>query len=123
MQLDSAGEQVGRATDTSPSPIQNMRINHRRADVPMSEQFLDGPDVVPILEQMRRERMPQGVAGNQFGDAGMNGGIANGFLKDGFEEVVSINVARGEILVRTVRWEYPLPAPFPGGPGIFSVKR
>lgn len=76
----------------------------------MAEQFLDGPDVVPIFEQMRRERMPQRVAGNPFGDAGTNGRISNGFLKDGFEEVVPI-------------WEHPLPAPFPCGPGIFSGKR
>jgi len=89
----------------------------------MTEQFLDGPDVVPIFEQMRRERMSQRVAGNLFGDAGTNGRISNGFLKDGFEEVVPIAVARNVFLVRTVRWEYPLPAPFPGGPGIFSGKR
>ena len=89
----------------------------------MAEQFLDSPDVVPIFEQMRRERMPQCVAGNPFGDTGTDGRISNGFLKDGFEEVVPIEVARDEVLVRTVRWEHPLPAPFPGGPGIFSGKR
>ena len=89
----------------------------------MAEQFLDGPDVVPIFEQMRRERMPQRVAGNPFGNAGTNGRISNGFLKDGFEEVVPIEVARNVFLVRTVRREHPLPAPFPGGPGIFSGER
>jgi len=89
----------------------------------MSEQFLDGPEVVPVFEQMRRERMPQRVAGNPFGDSGTNGRISDGFLKDGFEEVVPIDVDRNVFLVRTVRWEHPLPAPFPGGPGIFSGKR
>jgi hypothetical protein len=74
----------------------------------MAEQFLDGPDVVPIFEQMRRERMPKRVAGNLFGNAGTNGRISNGFLKDGFEEVVPIEVARNVFLVRTVRREHPL---------------
>ena len=57
-QLDSGWEQVGRATDTPSSPIQDVCVDHRCADVAMTEQFLDGPDVVPIFEQMRCERMP-----------------------------------------------------------------
>ena len=89
----------------------------------MAEQFLDGPDIVPIFEQMRRERMPQRVAGNPFGDAGTDGGIPYGFLKDGFEEVMPIEVPRFVVLVRTVRREHPLPAPFPGSPRIFPGKR
>jgi hypothetical protein len=36
-----------------------VRVDHRRAHLGMPEQFLDGPDVIPVLEQMRRKRMPE----------------------------------------------------------------
>jgi len=39
-----------------------MGIDHRSAHVLVSEQFLDRSDIVSRLEQMRGERMPQGVA-------------------------------------------------------------
>ena len=29
--------------------VQNMRIDHRRADILMTQEFLNGPDVVAIL--------------------------------------------------------------------------
>src|SRR5256885_16129175 len=39
----------------------DMRINFRRADAGMAEQFLDDPQVCAMLEQMRRETVPQHV--------------------------------------------------------------
>jgi hypothetical protein len=36
----------------------------------MAEQFLDGPDVRPGLEQVRRERVPEGVARHAFRESG-----------------------------------------------------
>ncbi len=38
-----------------------MRVNHRRAHVLMAEQFLDGPDVVALLQEMGREGVPEGM--------------------------------------------------------------
>ena len=61
------------------------------------------------------------MAGISFGDAGTDGRIPKGFLKDDFEEVVPIEVARDVFLVRTVRRKHSLPAPFPCGPGIFPA--
>lgn len=39
----------------------NVRVNHRRAHVPVPEQFLHRADVVPVLKQVRRKRMPERV--------------------------------------------------------------
>jgi hypothetical protein len=36
-----------------------MGVDHRRADVPMPKQFLNCPDVVAALQQMRPKRMAQ----------------------------------------------------------------
>jgi len=38
-----------------------MRVNHRRFDVLMAQQFLNRPDVVVIFKQMRGKRMAQRV--------------------------------------------------------------
>lgn len=51
-------EQSVRWTLNAPAPtIQNMRVDHRSADITVTEQFLYGSDIVAIFEQMRSERM------------------------------------------------------------------
>ena len=49
-----------------------MGVSHRRPDVAMSEEFLDGADVIPRFEKMGRKGMPQHMATSTdryFGDA------------------------------------------------------
>jgi hypothetical protein len=55
-------ELVEWAPDTSPALVQDVRIDHRRTNVAMPEQFLDRSDVVPGLEQMGREAVPERMA-------------------------------------------------------------
>jgi len=47
--------------NASATAIQNMRVDHRRADIAVPQQLLYGPDIVSIFQQMRGERMAQGV--------------------------------------------------------------
>jgi len=45
-----------------PQPVpRHMRINLRRADIRMAEQFLDDTQIRPMLQQMRRKTVPQHV--------------------------------------------------------------
>ena len=44
--------------------VQNMSVNHGRADVFVPKKFLDGPNVVASLKQVGSERMPERVAPN-----------------------------------------------------------
>ena len=46
---------VGGAQYAVPAAVEDMRVDHRRADVAVAQQFLDGPDVVAVLEQVRGE--------------------------------------------------------------------
>src|SRR3970282_1202083 len=39
-----------------PATVQDVRVDHRGAHVAVAEQFLDRSNVVPILEQVGRER-------------------------------------------------------------------
>jgi hypothetical protein len=51
----SISKSVDRAT------IKNMSVDHRGLDVIMAQEFLNGPNVIAALEQMRRK----GMAGAQ----------------------------------------------------------
>ena len=51
----TSSEAVDRAAHAERTTIEHMRVHHRRADVRVPEQLLRGPNVVPILEQVRRE--------------------------------------------------------------------
>ena len=42
--------------------LKHLRIDHRGAHIALPEQFLNRANIVPRLEQMRRDRMPQRMA-------------------------------------------------------------
>jgi hypothetical protein len=52
---------VGRTLDPQSAPIQHVRVDHRGAHVTMPQQFLHGPDVVAVFEQVRGKRVPQRI--------------------------------------------------------------
>ena len=49
------GQCVERAAHAEAAAVQDVRVDHGRADVLVAQQLLDGPDVVPGLEQVRGE--------------------------------------------------------------------
>ena len=57
----TSSEAVDGATHAERTTLEHVRVHHRRADVRVAEQLLHRPDVVPILEQMGRKRMPKRV--------------------------------------------------------------
>ena len=48
-------QSIDRAVDTTPAPIQDVRVNHGRAHVPVPEQFLHRPNVIAILQEVSGE--------------------------------------------------------------------
>jgi hypothetical protein len=46
---------VDRAAHAERTTIEHVRVDHRRADIRVPEQLLHGPNVVSILEQVRRK--------------------------------------------------------------------
>ena len=50
-----------RTAHASPSPIQDMGGDHRRVHVCVAEPFLNGSDIIAILERMRGTRVPEGM--------------------------------------------------------------
>ena len=54
--LALAGQAVGWTADATSASIQNMGVDHRRANVLVPQEFLHGADVVAVGQQMGGER-------------------------------------------------------------------
>jgi hypothetical protein len=61
--------------------IQHRRIHHRGFHMLMSEEFLDGPDGIALLEEMRRETMAKGLAADVFIEPHRMTGLAHSLLQ------------------------------------------
>ena len=114
---------VGRAPHAAGSTVEDMSVDHRCADVPVTEELLDGADVVVVLEEVGGE----GVAKRVTGRALRDGRPAHGFLyrplQRGLVQVVPAPLARGAVHVETGRWEHPLPGPLPPGVRVLARQR
>jgi hypothetical protein len=60
---------------TFSSSVEDVRVDHRRSDVPVPQQLLYRPNVVPFLQQVGSERMPKGMACDPFDESGTGGGL------------------------------------------------
>ena len=65
-----------------------MGIDHRRTHVRMTEQLLNGPDSVPVFEQIGCEGLTKRVTGSRFGHPRPADGFLGGALQDRFMKVV-----------------------------------
>lgn len=63
---------VGGAADAPPAAVQHMRVDHCRANVFVSQQFLHGANVVTVGQQVSREGMAKGVTGDSFGQSSLS---------------------------------------------------
>ena len=88
-----------------------MGVDHRRADVPVAQQLLDGANVVAVLPQVGGERVPEGVARGGLGDPGAADRLLHRPLKDGFVEMVTATLAGDAVHVDARGREDPLPSP------------
>jgi hypothetical protein len=52
---------IGRADDARRAPVEDVRVDHCRADVIVTQQLLDGADVAAILGEMRRKGVAQSI--------------------------------------------------------------
>ena len=102
---------VQRTLNAEGASAQDVGVDHGRGDILVSQELLDGADVRARFEQVRGERVSQGVRTDTFRDAGSNRGPAHRPLDDGFVQVVTPAFAGGLIDVASGRREDPLPGP------------
>jgi len=63
-------QDVQRTSYAASAAVEDVGVNHCGTDVPMTQQFLDRPDVVTVLEQVGGERVTECVAGDVLLDVG-----------------------------------------------------
>ena len=61
---------IERTLHAKPGTVQYVRVDHRRAHVSVTEEFLHSPNVRAGFEQVRREGVPESVASRQMRPAG-----------------------------------------------------
>jgi hypothetical protein len=88
-----------------------MRIEHRRLDIFVAQPFLHGPDVVALLEQVRRNAVPQGMTTNAFGEPSHTTGPMNGSWPPTLMGVMSADDSRAGISRQPVRGKHIWPDP------------
>ena len=116
-------QDVHRTSNGAPAAVEDVGVNHRRADVPVSQQLLDRPDVVSVLEQMGGERVAECVAGDTFFDARQIRRFFDSALKNGFVQMVTTSNSGFGIQILPMRGKYPSPSPCVVCIRVLSAKR
>jgi len=88
-----------------------MGVDHSRADVPVSQKFLDCPDIVPVFKEMCGKGMAQGVRARGLQNARLEPGLFYGPLENRFVEMMPVVLSRDPVGVMARRGEHPLPPP------------
>lgn len=57
--------------------VEDVGVDHGGADVLMAQEFLDGSNVVPLLQKMRGKAVAKGMAGDRLDDTDYLSGIRN----------------------------------------------
>src|SRR5262249_48922539 len=73
---------VQRAPDSGGAAVQDVGVDLRRRHVAVPEEFLDGPDVAAVLEQVGGEGVAQSVRAGPLGDPCAPDSLLHGALQD-----------------------------------------
>jgi hypothetical protein len=113
---------VKRAPDATAATIEDVGVDHGRADVAVAQQFLDGPDVVAGFQQVCGERMPQGVTARRLRNPGCAEGDGERTLDRGLMQVMAPTPAGERVSIEASGREDPLPGPLALRVRVFAGK-
>ncbi len=115
----AALESVGGTADTAASgPVQDVGIDHRRFQILVSKQLLDGPDIISLVEEVGGKGVPKRVTAHGFLDSNLTDGLGRPALNDPILQVVPPLDTRARVLAPARGWEKPLPAPLDARAGV-----
>jgi len=113
---------VQRAADGEAALVEDMGVDHSGFDVGVAEEFLDGANVVAVLQEVGGEAVAEGVGADALGDAGELGGFVNGFLHAVFVQMVAALRPTAGVGGEPVGGENVLPEPVAAGVGVFAFQ-
>jgi hypothetical protein len=116
-------QSVGRAPDAEPTSVEKVGVDHRRADIRVAEQLLNGSNVIAVLEQVGRKRMTEGVAADSLRDPGEPDGCGHGALNDGLVQMVPRRRTKSPIAADTPGRKQELPDPVGSRVRILPIER
>ena len=102
--------------------VQNVRVDHGRADVLVAQQLLNRADVIARFQKMRGEGMPKCMASGPLRQSRRRNSLPDRFLNQRFVHVMPPLFTGFRVLPAVFLGEYPLPAPFLRGVGVFAVE-
>lgn len=105
-----------------PPLLSTVGVDHGGAHVIVTQQLLDGADVLTALKQVRREGVRECMTTNMLDHRRLADGLHHGPLKNGLMDVVPPLLPCSCVLPSVLLREYPLPAPVGGGVGVLAVQ-
>src|SRR5260370_18565639 len=97
-----------------------MRVDHSRSDIFVTEELLDGADVVAVFKQVWREAVPKGMATARLGNFRFPDGELNRVLEILFRNMMPTRLVRARINRHLGRRKNVLPNPGAFGIGILA---
>ena len=88
-----------------------MGVDHGSFDVFVTEEFLDGADIVAALEVVGSEGVAEGMATDAFGNGCRSHGLFECFLESAFVEMVALSSFGVGVLDAATGGKDPLPNP------------
>lgn len=79
---------VERTADTHWPTVEDRRIDHRRFDIAMPQQFLNGSNVRAAFEQVRGKRMAKRMARGPLGEPGLRHSLSDAVIRQGDDGLV-----------------------------------
>lgn len=116
-------QEFERTAHTCGRPLRDVRVDHRRTHVTVSQQLLDAADVDARLQQVRRKGMAQGMRGDVFVNAGSGGSATDCATHRLSVHVVSGSNAGSRIDGKVRSGEDPMPWPAFRRAGEFANER
>ena len=113
---------VNGAAHAEAGAIADVGVNHRGRDILVAEEFLDGTNIITVLQQMGSKTVPKGMAACRFFDTAGSNGILDGVLKVSLRHVMAASFAAARVDCDFLGREDILPGPFARGFRIFPVQ-
>src|SRR5664280_2099366 len=108
----TALQTIQRTLHPKPGLHHHVRVYLCCFHVPMTQQLLDGPDIIVRLQQVSRKGVPQHVRSHAFVQVGFPSCDLNGDLKGAIQHMMSSLASTPRIQTQLLVRPYPIPLPF-----------
>ena len=118
-----AAHLIQRTAHGQSASMQHMHIHHRRLRIFVAQQFLHRPNIIALLEQLRRKAVSKGMTADAFGEPCHTTGPTDGPLQPTLMGVMAADDPRLWVFRQPVRRKDVLPDPEPASMWILAFQR